>query len=107
MESGNANCNSKKKKITYRLFSNARVFNQNVKIATVLAGSVKDGGAFIKSYIRVHDRLSGAIVMESTTWKNGEFDFGGFVGGEFMIIAIDVARKKNAVIVDMIKPEPI
>ena len=55
----------------------------------------------------MHDRLSGAIVMESTTWKNGEFDFGGFVGGEFMIIAIDVARKKNAVIVDMIKPEPI
>jgi hypothetical protein len=70
-----------------------------------IKGSVKKMGVPLLCRVRLHESISGTLVMETMTDKDGNYEFTRLARLKFFIVAHDPASQFNAVIQDNVVPK--
>lgn len=70
-----------------------------------IKGNVAELGKKIPCRIRLFEKITGHFIFETTTDKNGSYEFNHLTNNKFFIVAHHPANQFNAVIQDNVVPK--
>lgn len=73
-------------------------------IGLKISGQVTKINISIPCRVRLYEKLTGRLLMETVTDENGNYSFNHLTHVEYFLVAHDPVRQYNAVIQDMVKP---